>query len=231
MSALLRDSPTAPLTDAELVERILGGDQAAFAPLMRRYNRVLFRTARSILRNDADAEDVLQNAYLRAYRTLPGFRGEAALSTWLTRIVINEALMRLRTATRRANIVQLHTMEHDQSDLHEPRASGDDEPLAAAMRAQTRRLLERAIDALPESFRTVFVLRAVEDMSVEEVAAVLGIPEATVRTRHFRGRGMLRDALLREVDFAMEDAFSFDGARCDRIVDGVLARLSAATVR
>jgi RNA polymerase sigma-70 factor, ECF subfamily len=217
----------AQLSDDALVARIAGGDKDAFEPLMRRHNRTLFRVARSILKDDAEAEDALQNAYLLAYRTLSDFRADSKLSTWLTRIVINEALARLRKSRRRAEIIHLEAGMDDE----QIQAAGDDdatsadEPQAAAMRAQTRRLLERKIDDLPELFRTVFVLREVEEMSVEEVSCALGIPVATVRTRHFRGRSMLREALSREVDFALEDAFNFDGQRCDRIVASVLHQL------
>jgi RNA polymerase sigma-70 factor, ECF subfamily len=215
------------LGDDALVARIAGGDKEAFEPLMRRYNRALFRVARSILKDDAEAEDALQNAYLQAYRTMTDFRTDSTLSTWLTRIVINEALGRLRKSRRRAEIIHLEPgMDDEQIQAAGGAvAASMDEPQAAAMRAQTRRLLEQKIDDLPEIFRTVFVLREVEEMSVDEVSAALGIPEATVRTRHFRGRGMLREALSREVDFALEEAFSFDGQRCDRIVARVLNQL------
>ena len=217
--------------DAALVARILGGDAAAFEIVMRRHNGALFRTARAILRDDADAEDALQEAYLAAYRNLGSFRGDARLSTWLTRIVINQALGRLRARRRDDNVVGLH------DDIGETagEAKGDamDEAPAAspetgALRAQLRRLLEREIDALPLAFRTAFMLREVEEMPIGEVAASLEIPEATVRTRVFRARAMLRAALAEELDLATGDVFAFAGARCDRIVAAVLARLPAA---
>lgn len=227
MNTLLRGQAAADTSDEALVARINGGDKAAFEPLMRRYNRVLFRTARSIVQDDAEAEDVLQSAYLQAYRTLRAYRKESKLSTWLVRIVMNEALGRVRKTQRRADIIQLEAhMDDDQINAQaDDSAPRFEQPQDAAMRAQTRRLLERTIDALPEAFRTVFMLRVVEEMSVEEVSEVLGIPEATVRTRHFRGRSMLRESLSREVDFALEDAFGFDGARCDRIVERVMNNL------
>ena len=209
-------------TDAELAARAAGGETRAFEALMRRYNRMLFRTARAILRDDADAEDALQDAYIHAYRSLGSFRAEARFSTWLARIVANEALMRLRKQTRRASIVPMHSPgeEIDQVpdvDIEKPEASAE--------RAQVRRLLEAQIDALPEMYRTVFMLRAVEELSAEETAAVLDIPAATVRTRFFRARSLLREALAQKIDLACEDAFSFDGERCDRIVAKVLARI------
>jgi RNA polymerase sigma-70 factor (ECF subfamily) len=209
-------------------ERTMDGDSGDFASLMRRHNRRLFRVARSILRDDAEAEDALQDAYLQAYRALPGFRGEASLTTWLTRIVMNAALMRKRRAARQADIIELRaeaSMEEFSEDLAGASAG---QPERAALRAQTRRLIEAKIDGLPEAFRTVFVLRALEELSVEETAAVLDIPEATVRTRFFRARAQLRAALEHDIDVALEDTFAFDGARCDRIVETVLRRIASA---
>jgi RNA polymerase sigma-70 factor (ECF subfamily) len=213
--------------DAALVARIVGGDRGAFQVLMRQHNMALFRAARAILRDDADAEDVLQEAYLSAYRHLPGFRGDAKLSTWLTRIVINQALGRLR-ARRRDNVVSL--LDDRPAGSPEPMEQAMDEtpgasPETGAMRAELRRLLEKKIDALPLAFRTAFVLREVEEMTIEEAAECLAIPEATVRTRVFRARALLRASLAEEMDVATAGVFGFAGARCDRIVAGVLDRL------
>ena len=220
----------ASLDDDALLRRIRAGDRDAFSLLMRRYNRRLYRVARSVLRDDAEAEDALQDAYLQAYRALPTFRGESALGTWLTRIVVNAALMRQRKTGRLAEVIELGADYDAQvAGPHSPDDTPSDveQPDLAAFRGQTRRLIETGIDKLPAAFRTVFVLRAVEELTVEETAATLGIPEATVRTRYFRARAMLREALAREIDFAIEDAFGFDGARCDRIVDSVRRRLDA----
>lgn len=211
--------------DAELAARAATGDAAAFEAIMRRHNRLLFRTARAILKNDQEAEDALQDAYLRAWKALATFRADAKLSTWLVRIVANEALGRLRR--KQADIIPLDAAmtapdPHIQAALT---GAADERPDGFAMRAQLRRLLEARIDLLPDAFRTVFMLRAVEELSVEEVAEVLGIPEATVRTRFFRARSLLREGLSRDVDMAIADAFSFDGERCDRIVASVLTRL------
>jgi RNA polymerase sigma-70 factor (ECF subfamily) len=186
--------------------------------LMRRHNRTLFRTARAILRNDAEAEEAVQDAYLKAFRAMGEFRGDSKISTWLVRIVANEALMRRRKLARGAEVVDLHM------DLDPP--SDEESPDQAAARGQVRALLEARIDALPDSYRTVFVLRALEEFSVEETARALDIPEATVRTRFFRARSLLREALSREIDHAFDKAFGFDGARCDRLVANVLARLN-----
>lgn len=215
------------MPDAEIARRIATGDQDAFRLLMRRHNQTLYRTARSILKDDAEAEDAVQEAYLRAYRAMGGFRGEAKLSTWLVRIVANEALARLRKRSRGAEVIRLDNDAQADSEAAEENVEQTmpEHPEAGALRAETRRLLERRIDALPDAFRAVFVLRALEEMSVEETAVALELPQATVRTRFFRARGLLREALAREIDGAFDEAFSFAGARCDRIVAGVLARL------
>ncbi|HEY5897848.1 MAG TPA: RNA polymerase sigma factor [Burkholderiales bacterium] len=200
----------------------------AFEALMRQHNRTLFRTARAILRDDAEAEDALQEAYMQVYRSLGSFRGEAKLSTWLARIVVNESLMRLRKQTRRAEIVPIQSATGTQ-DVEQITDTKMDKPDDAAERAEMRRLLESQIDALPDSYRAVFMLRAVEELSVEETADVLQIPAATVRTRFFRARSLMRETLAQKMDVACEDAFSFDGARCDRIVARVLQRLNSGS--
>ena len=200
-------------------------DARAFERIMREHNRMLFRTARAILRDDAEAEDALQEAYVQAYHALASFRGEAKLSTWLARIVANEALMRLRKQTRRAEIVPIQPAATVQELEQVSDTDMDNAPDASAARKELRLELESQIDALPDSYRTVFMLRAVEELSVEETAAILQIPPATVRTRFFRARSLLREALAQKIDLACEDAFSFAGARCDRIVARVLARI------
>jgi RNA polymerase sigma-70 factor (ECF subfamily) len=196
---------------------------------MRRYNGKLFRVARAILKDDAEAEDALQEAYLDAYRHIGEFRGQARLGTWLTRIVINQALMRLRKHRRDRVVVPFEDgratePERAETDVADERSES---PPAATLRAEIRRALERRIDELPMAFRTVFVMREVEDMTVEETAECLSIPSATVRTRLFRARALLREALARDMDMATVDVFSFAGERCDRIVAGVLARALA----
>jgi RNA polymerase sigma-70 factor (ECF subfamily) len=218
---------TPDIADAELARRVAAGQHGAFELLMRRHNQALYRAARSILRNDSDAEDALQEAYLLAYRGIGGYRADARLATWLTRIVVNVAIARARQGKRRAEVVQLDGTAEAQDDLtgNPMDSSHAESPEQAAMRAQMRRLLEKNIDDLPEAYRTVFVLRAVEEMSGDEVAACLDIPAATVRSRFFRARSLLRGALAQEVDSALASAYAFDGARCDRIVAGVLARL------
>ena len=214
-------------SDVALAASAAAGDVAAFERIMRRHNRMLFRTARSILRHDADAEDCLQNAYLAAWKSIGSYAGGAKLSTWLARIVINEALGRKRREARRAAVIPIESTADIEALADE---AGDDarterNPEAETMRHELRTLIERRIDALPEVFRSVFVLRALEELTVEETAALLDIPEATVRSRYFRARGLLRESLAREVDTAIDDAFAFDGDRCDRVVAGVLARI------
>jgi RNA polymerase sigma-70 factor (ECF subfamily) len=196
---------------------------------MRRYNGKLFRVARAILKDDAEAEDALQDAYLDAYRHIDEFRGEARLTTWLTRIVINQALMRLRKHKRDHVVVPFEDGRATEPDPAEADVADErsESPPAATLRAEIRRALERRIDELPTAFRTVFVMREVEDMTVEETAECLSIPSATVRTRLFRARALLREALARDMDMATVDVFSFAGERCDRIVAGVLARALA----
>ena len=227
MSKTLPRVGYADAPDAELARRVAQGDPAAFEALMRRYNRALFRTARAILRDDAEAEDALQEAYLRAYRTIGGYRGEARLSTWLARVVANEALMRLRKQARRAQILPMQSADATPGlDELADTTMENNRPEPSAERAEMRLLLERQIDLLPDAYRTVFMLRAVEELPAEEVAAVLQIPEATVRTRFFRARSLLREALAQQIDLAYADAFAFAGERCDRIVAAVLARLN-----
>lgn len=221
-----RTAVLAKTTDAELVEHAVNGDALAFECIMRRHNRLLFRTARSILKSDAETEDALQEAYLRAWRALGSFRADAGLSTWLVRIVINESLGRLRR--RSAQVIPLDGALDFAERQTEPWMEDalDRQPEQAAMREQVRQLMEARIDLLPDAFRTVFMLRAVEELSVAQTAAALEIPEATVRTRFFRARSLLREGLSRDIDAALGDAFSFAGERCDRIVASVLARLA-----
>jgi RNA polymerase sigma factor (sigma-70 family) len=200
-------------------------DERAFEALMRRHNSRLFRIARAILRNDAEAEEAVQDTYVAAFHHLNEFRGESQLGTWLSRIAINNSLMRLRRHKRDRNVVPFET-DVDGRPL-EPAAPTTDSAPVAVLRAEIRALLERRIDELPVAFRTVFVLREVEEMSVEETATCLSIPAATVRTRLFRARALLRDALARDIDRATVDVFGFAGQRCDRIVAAVLRKIVA----
>ena len=212
--------------DAALVQQVQRGQQAAFGVLMRRYNRRLYRTARAIVKDDAGAEDALQEAYVAAYRHIGAFRGDSAFGTWLTRIVVNQSLQALRKSRRERVVVPFGDPADDEEleVADEPRYT----PESLMLRTEIRRLVERKIDELPAAYRTVFMLREVEDLTVEETAAALDIPPATVRSRLFRAKAHLREALTQEMDVATQDVFGFDGERCDRIVRTVLARIAAA---
>jgi RNA polymerase sigma-70 factor (ECF subfamily) len=178
VSAAVQASLSSDLPDGEVARRIITGDVLAFETLMRKHNRILYHLARAVLRDNAEAEDALQLAYLHAYQAIASYRGESKLSTWLTRIVLNEALMRARRRRRESMVIPLESMSQ-QSDIArvENAESSTERPDNAAMRSETRAFIERRIDALPEIFRTVFVMRALEELSVEETAVALDIPE------------------------------------------------------
>ena len=209
--------------DAELLALMRRGEPAAFAVLMRQNNRRLYRLARSIVRDESEAEDVVQETYVRALAHLDEFRGEASLTTWLARIAANEALGRLR---RRRPTVDLTQAENV---VALPGVGATTNPENVAARREIRRVIERAVDALPANFRTVFMLRAVEQMSIDETASLLGIPAETVKTRFHRANRQLRQALSDEFASILDDAFPFAGARCDALMGRVLARLGVAT--
>lgn len=224
---------TDDLSDEMIVKRMATGDTQALEILMRRYNQALYRATRSILKDEHEAEEAVQDTYLKAYRAIGNYRGDAKLATWLTRIAINEALSRLRKRKHRAEVINLDDnlalMMADETHPEENSSMQEhirNTPENVVLGAEVRRLIEQKIDHLPDAFRTVFVLRVLEEFTVEETAACLNIPEATVRSRHFRARGLLREALAREIDFNIESAFSFAGERCDRIVAGVLDQLT-----
>jgi len=214
------------VSDTELARRVATGEEAAIRLLTKRYNQTLFRTARAILRDDAEAEDAVQDAYLKAIRAMDAFRSDSKLSTWLVRITVNEALGRLRRSRRAAQVIPLAGDLAEGTEAHDNvMDENSPTPEQEALRAESRRIMEAKIDALPDAFRAVFVLRAIEELSVEEAAAALEIPEATVRTRFFRARSLLRESLSRELDMALDNAFHFAGERCDRITERVLAAL------
>lgn len=215
---------SSPGDERASAQRIAAGDSAEFTQLMRQHNRRLYRLARAVLRDDTEAEDALQEAYLAAFRTIGQFRGEASLATWLSRLVLNQCLGRLRRDTRRQKVVPL--VRPDDNELAAVPEEDSERPDRILARKQLRTLIESKLDELPQAFRIVFVLRSVEDLSVEETARTLEIAEGTVRTRYFRAKSMLREALARNIDIAERDVFEFGGERCDRIVDRVLARLS-----
>lgn len=216
------------IAERELVQAILGGDDIAFETVMRRNNRLMFRTARAILENEADAEDVVQEAYLKAYTKLGQFSGQARLSTWLCRIVVNEALGRLRRRMPHAPLDEI-VEEGMKTDLHAgnlvPWLSKAGSPEDEAARSQIRRLMEQAIEGLPRDQRAVFMLRAVEGFSTDEAAECLSIPAETVKTRLHRARKRLQASLNGRFEASLAEVYPFAGARCDRVVAGVLGRL------
>jgi RNA polymerase sigma-70 factor (ECF subfamily) len=211
--------------DVDLARRALARDGAAFRLIMMRHNQKLYRLARSIMRNDSEAEDVLQEAYVSAFTHLEAFRGDSSLATWLSRIVINEALGRLR---KRKQALSAMANEHAQEQaqiIQFPLADAGDDPERTMAQRQILRLVERATDKLPDAYRTVFVARAIEGLSIEETAALLGIKPETVKTRLHRARGLVRKELEDEIGPIMLDAFPFAGRRCERLTAEVMRRL------
>ena len=207
-----------------VVKRAANGDQAAFAWIMRRYNRRLYRLARASLHDAADAKDALQESFLAAYRALGQFRGESSLATWLARIVLNECMARQRRSKRRQNVVPMMSLE-SQPEITREIEDPAEQAEGALARAQMREILESRVNALPESLRLVFVLRSVEELSVEETSTHLGISEEAVRTRHFRAKRLLRDGIAKVIDSVEREIYEFGGCECDGVVANVLCRL------
>jgi RNA polymerase sigma-70 factor, ECF subfamily len=214
------------LGDAELVQLARERNGDAFRIIMQRNNQRLYRVARSVVQDDSEAEDVVQEAYVRAFGSLGQFRGDSSLATWLTRITLNEALGRLR---RQRHMVDLEVLDAEPSGKTQiipfPLMPVAADPERAAAQRQIRNLIEGAIDDLPEIFRVVFVMRDVEGLSIEETADFLGMPPATVKTRLHRARLQLRRALDEQLASTLTEAFPFDGKRCRQSADKVLARL------
>jgi RNA polymerase sigma-70 factor, ECF subfamily len=215
------------LGDPELVALALRRDGHAFRLIMQRHNRRLYRVARAVMRNDSEAEDVAQEAYVRAFASLTEFRGDSSLARWLSRIVLNEALGRLRRHRPTADLAALENRSPSQAEIIPfPHASPQLDPERTMAQRQIQLLLERAIDDLPDDFRIVLVARVIEEMSIEETAALFGLRTETVKTRLHRARKLLRDALEKQVGPVLTDAFPFDGARCARMSNKVLERLA-----
>lgn len=209
-------------TDEEIVDRVKAGDTALYEIIMRRYNQRLYRVARAILHDDAEAEDVMQDAYVRAYQHLDQFAGRAAFSTWLTRIAVHEALSRLRSRHRNQQLEE--TGQDGEPYMNVVETSPD--PEQNASRAELSQLLEEAVLGLPEQYRTVIMLRDIEGLSTAETAAALELTEDNVKVRLHRGRAMARGWIFERVGAKARDAFPFMGARCDRMVHSVLLRLA-----
>jgi len=209
--------------DLMLVQRALARDAGAFRTIIKTYNQRLYRIARGILRNDAEAEDVVQEAYVRAFANLATFRGDSSLATWLSRIVINEALGRLRKRRRTVAMP-----ENPEAQIIRFPLNPSDDPERTMAQRQILALVERATDSLPDIYRMVFVARVIEGLSMEETADLLGVRPETDKTRLHRGRSLLRKALDDEIGPVLLDAFPFAGRRCERLTEAVLARLELA---
>jgi RNA polymerase sigma-70 factor (ECF subfamily) len=213
-------------SDAELVRLALAKDGDAFRIIMQRHNRRLYRLARAIVDDDSEAEDVVQEAYVRAFTSLGAFRGEASLATWLMRIVLNEATTRLRRRRPAVDLAILDSIGDNAEAAAFPSGNSPDDPERATAQQEIRRLLEHAIDNLPEPFRVVFVMRDVEEMSIAETAALLGLRPETVKTRLHRARRLLRRVLAKQLASSLTGVFPFDGVRCARLTDDVVYRLA-----
>ncbi len=214
--------------DVELVRRALARDDTAFRAIMERHNRRLYRIARSILRNDSEAEDVVQEAYVSAFTHLDGFRGDSSLATWLSRITMNEALGRLR---RERPAVELDAFEAQRTEaqiIQFPQTGASGDPERTMAQREILQLVERAADSLPEIFRIVFVTRVIEGMSVEETAELLGLQPETVKTRLHRARRLVREQLDEQIGPVLMDAFPFAGRRCERLTHAVMKQLGLA---
>ena len=217
------------LQDADLVRMAIQRDEGAFRIIMQRHNRRLYRCARSIVRDDNEAEDIVQEAYVNAFSNLASFRGDSSLATWLTRITLNEALARVRRRRPTVELAALDTVERDKAQIIPfPLMAMNTDPERTVAQREIGRLLERAIDDLPEPYRIVFVMREIENVSVEEAADFLGLRQATVKTRLHRARQLLRKALDTQLSSTLTEAFPFGGMRCARMTEVILQRLGVS---
>jgi RNA polymerase sigma-70 factor, ECF subfamily len=214
------------LTDESIVSRVVAGDTAAFELLMRRHNQRVFRAVRAVLKDDDDAEDAMQQAYIAAFTHLADFGGRARFSTWLVRIAVHEALGKLRR-TKRLVSLDGEDAEVEEAVMTTTRTRNPEE---VASDVELRALLVEAVDALPIGFRTVFVMRAVEEMSSGDTAEALGIPEETVRTRLHRARGLLREQLAEKLERSAPSVYEFHLSRCDRVVAAVFSHIRATPI-
>ena len=211
-----------PLSDEEVVTRVLAGEKSMFEIVMRRYNQRLYRVARAILHDDGEAEDVMQDAYVRAYEHLDQFAGRAKFSTWLTRIAVHEALARQRRGDRYQEFEPMSEIDGDPMDGFASMALTPEEQVS---NSETRSLLEKAVENLPEAYRTVFVLRDIEEMSTTDTANALEISEENVKVRLHRARGALRKTLYDRAGLERKEAFNLHAVRCDRVVKKVFERV------
>ena len=216
---------TATLSDPDIVSRILAGDAALFEVLMRRHNRQVYRAARAVVRDEQEAEDVMQQAYLSAFRNLHQFGERSRFSTWLTRIALNEAFGRRRKQRARSEVEAPSDLEHPGAPID--MTSPEPNPERQAYAHELQRVLEDAVDALPETYRTVFMLREVEGLSTSETGESLDLGEEAVKTRLHRARAMIRSAVTARLGEVTPSAFEFHALRCDRVVAYVMARLDS----
>jgi RNA polymerase sigma-70 factor (ECF subfamily) len=216
---------SAATTDAELVARARARDEAAIRAIMQANNRRLYRIARGILRNDGEAEDVVQETYVRAFTHLQDFRGDSSLATWLARIAMNEALGRLRRARPSVDFSTLAPGVLEAQIIQFPLSSASEDPERSMAQREIQVVVEHAIDELPDGFRLVFITRVIEGMNVEETAEILGLKPETVKTRLHRARAMLRENVEKKIGPVVMEAFPFAGKRCERLTDAVLQRL------
>jgi RNA polymerase sigma-70 factor (ECF subfamily) len=212
------------LSDEEVVRAVRAGNTSLYELLMRRHNQTLYRAVRAILRDDYEIEDVLQEAYLAAYRNLNAFEGRSRVSTWLVQIAVNKALDVRRRRSRVVALERDDAAKRSDAEIAFGPAEVENPELRTAKR-ELARVLEDAVDALPDSFREVYVLRDVEGWSTEETAEGLGLASATVKTRLHRARTSLRESLARDFDAASLNAFPFGAERCNRVVAAVLGRI------
>jgi len=208
------------LSDLEIVRKVLEGERELFEILMRRHNQRLYRVARSVLNNDTEAEDVLQESYLRAFTKLQQFQGKSQLSTWLSKIVLYESLARLRKKRRIVDVGALTDLE---AKMGTP--AQNETPQDTVLRAEATKIMENAISSLPRKYRAVIMMREVEGLNVSETAENLGLTEQTVKTRLFRAHTMLRKQIGKELGSNMSHVYSFMNERCDRLVETVMARI------
>ena len=211
--------------DTELVRRALARDEAAVRSIMQANNRRLYRLARGILRNDSEAEDVVQETYVRAFTHLESFRGDSSFTTWLARIAMNEALGRLRRQRPNVEMSTLAPGVLEAQIIQFPLSAASEDPEKSMAQREIQHVVEHAIDELPEAFRVVFITRVIEGMNVEETAEILGLKPETVKTRLHRARALLRDNVERKIGPVVMDAFPFAGKRCERLTNAVLKRL------
>ncbi len=216
----------AELSDQQVVERVLAGDTASFEILMRRYNQRLYRVALAITRNDGEAEDIMQETYVRAYQHLGEFAGRAKFSTWLTRIAVHESLARNR---HRSRFEAAPPSPEPEGDMMDTFPSGAADPEQHVSAGEAERLLEQAVNSLPDPYRTIFVLRDVEELNTSEAAEALGITEENVKTRLHRARALLRRELYARAGAVSTSTFQFHASRCDRVVKNVLARIGGSS--